>query len=322
MAVYDGDLVVGGDFDFAGGIPAFNVARWDGSGWHAMGAGVGVVESMVEFQGSLYVSVSTGSGGMQRWDGSAWHAVPGGFNNFSMTVWDGKLISGFGDPMAYDGTSWTMLPGWSWEGGTGIFEYLVYEGDLILGGGFKDAAGIPEADGFVRFDGTSWHAMHTANGTVGGTNGAWVHNGELIAAGGVFHPDGTISNWRRLGWAWSDLDSGLAGVNGIPVLFGTGTLAAGCGGKLSLTAARPLSPAMLFVALASAPIPFKGGVLVAFPFSLALSLVTNGSGELVLDSTWPPGVPGGTSVYVQYAVQDPAALAGVSLSNGLQGVTP
>jgi hypothetical protein len=322
LADFNGDLVAGGDFDFAGGVPAFNVARWDGSQWHAMGAGTGVVQSMAEFQGSLYVSVSSGLNGMQRWDGSQWHKVPGGANNFSMTVWDGKLISGFIDPLAFDGNTWTMLPGWSWEGGAGNFLYIVFEDDLIVGGGFQDAAGIPEADGFVRFDGTSWHAMHTANGTVGGTNGAWVHNGELIAAGGVFHPDGTISNWRRLGWAWSDLDSGLAGVNGIPVLFGTGTLAAGCGGKLSLTAARPLSPAMLFVALASAPIPFKGGVLVAFPFSLALSLVTNGSGELVLDSTWPPGVPGGTSVYVQYAVQDPAALAGVSLSNGLQGVTP
>ena len=322
LAVFDGDLIAGGDFDFAGGVPAFNVARWYGSQWHAMGAGTGVIESMAEFEGSLYVSVSTGSGGMQRWDGSQWHAVPGGFNNFSMTVWDGKLISGFADPLAFDGKTWTVLPGWSSQG-SGFLTYVVFEGDLIIGGGFQDAAGIPEADGLVRFDGTAWHAMDTDTGTVAGAMTAgWVHNGELISDGGVFHPDGSFSTWRRLGWAWTDLNSGLAGVSGAPVFFGTGTLAAGCGGQLSLTSARPLSPALLFAALSSAPTPFKGGVLAAFPFFLTVPLATNGGGALLLNYTWPGGVPSWTSLVLQYAIQDPAAVQGVSLSNAIQGLTP
>jgi hypothetical protein len=63
-------------------------------------------------------------------------------------------------------------------------------------------------------------------------------------------------------------------------------------------------------------------LLFAFPISLALTMFTNVSGELVQDSTWPPAVPVGTTVYFQNAVQDPAALAGVSLSNGLHGVYP
>jgi hypothetical protein len=326
LAVFNGDLIAAGDFDFAGGVPAFNIARWDGSQWHAMGAGVGVVFSMAEYQGSLYVSVFTGSDGMQRWDGSAWHAVPGGYNNFSMTVWDGKLISGFLDPMAYDGNTWTMLPGWSWDpngAGVGNFEYVVFQDDLVVCGQFENAAGIPEADGLVRFDGTSWHAMETANGNISSiTSGAWVHKGELITNGGVIHPDGSISIWRRFGWPWSDIGSGLAGASGIPTLAGTGTLAAGCAGTLSLTSAKPSSPALLFVALSSAPIPFKGGVLVANPSLLAVPLITNGSGALTLNYTWPSGVPGGTSLYLQYAVKDLAAPQGVSLSNALTGVTP
>lgn len=326
LAVFDGDLIAAGDFDFAGGVPAFNIARWDGSQWHAMGAGVGVAFSMAEFQGSLYVSVFTGSEGMQRWDGSAWHAVPGGFNNFSMTVWDGKLISGFLDPMAYDGNTWAMLPGWSWDpngAAVGNFEYVVFEDDLIVCGQFENAAGIPEADGLVRFDGTSWQAMATDTATPGPTtSSAWVHEGELITNGGVIHSDGSISIWRRFGWAWSDIGSGLAGESGIPALAGTGTLAAGCAGTLSLTSAKPSSPALLFVALSSAPMPFKGGVLVANPFLLAVPLITDGSGALALNYTWPAGVPGGTSLYLQYAVKDLAALQGVSLSNALEGVTP
>jgi len=326
LAVYNGDLIAAGDFDFAGGVPAFNVARWDGSQWHAMGAGVGVAFSMAEFNGELYVSVFTGTEGMQRWDGSAWHAVPGGFNNFSMTVWNGKLISGFLDPMAYDGNTWTMLPGWSWDpngAGVGNFEYVVFEDDLIVCGQFENAAGIPEADGLVRFDGTSWQAMATANGTPSSiTSSAWVHNGELITNGGVVHPDGLVSNWRRFGWAWSDIGSGLAGASGVPVLAGTGTLAAGCTGTLSLTSAKPSSPALLFVSLSSAPIPFKGGVLAANPFFLTVTLGTNASGALSLGYTWPSGVPAGASLYLQYAVKDPAAVQGVSLSNALKGVTP
>jgi hypothetical protein len=326
LAVYDGDLIAGGQFGLAGGAPAFNIARWDGTQWHAMGAGVGIVFSMAEFEGDLYVSVFSGSGGMQRWDGSAWHAVPGGFNNFSMTVWDGKLISGFLDPWAYDGNTWTMLPGWSWDpngAGVGNFEYVVFEDDLIVCGQFENAAGLPGADGLVRFDGTTWHAMETANGTLDSiTSGAWVHEGELITNGRLFHPDGSISNWRRMGGAWSQLGAGLAGVSGIPQFTGSGTLATGCAGTLSLTSARPSSPAMLFLALASAPIPFKGGVLVAHPFSLTVLLDTDASGALALDYTWPAGVPGGTSFYLQYAIKDPAAVQGVSLSNALTGVTP
>ena len=328
LAVYGGDLIAAGEFGFAGGEPAFNIARWDGTEWHAMGAGVGICFSMAEFEGELYASVFSGSQGMQRWNGTQWNAVSGGFNNFSMTVWDGKLISGFLDPMAYDGKTWTMLPGWSWDpngSGVGNFEYLVFEGDLIVAGQFENAAGLPEADGLVRFDGTSWHSMQTDDGTFDDltlTSGAHVHNGELITNGRVLHPDGSISNWRRMGWAWEDLNSGLAGVNGEPVFFATGTLAAGCGGQLSLTSARPSSPALLFVALSSAPVAFKGGVLAAFPFFLTVPLATNGSGALVLNTTWPAGVPSGTSLFLQYAVQDPAGPFGASLSNAIQGVTP
>ena len=324
QAVFNGDLIAGGNFNLAGGVPVFNVARWDGSQWHAMGAGTGVIESMAEFQGSLYVSVSTGSNGMQRWDGSAWHAVPNGPNNLSMTAWDGKLISGFSDPMAFDGNTWTVLPGWISQPGSGFLNYVVLEGDLIIGGGFQDAGGNPEADGLVRFDGTSWHALVTATGRPGGGMfSGWVHNGELISDGGVFHTGGRFSNWRRFGRSgsgWSSLGSGQTGGRGIPVLAGTGTLAAGGEGTLSLTSAEPFSPALLFVSLDSFPTPSLGGQLMAWPFTHALQLATNASGALKLPYTWPSGMPAGTSVWLQFAVKDPASPHGVSLSNVLKGV--
>jgi hypothetical protein len=122
--------------------------------------------------------------------------------------------------------------------------------------------------------------------------------------------------------AWMDFGTGLAGVNGIPKLAGTGTLTAGSAGSLALTLAKPSAPALLFLSLASHPVPFKGGILVAYPFVLTVTLATNAGGGIVLPFTWPSGVPSGTELYFQIAVQDAAAINGVSMSNGLNGLTP
>ena len=122
--------------------------------------------------------------------------------------------------------------------------------------------------------------------------------------------------------AWTNLGGGLAGVSGVPQLAGTGTLAASSAGSLALTSAKPSAAAVLFVSLASVPSPFKGGVLVAFPPVVTIPLATDGVGALALPFTWPSGVPSATSLYFQYAVQDAAAVKGVSLSNALQAATP
>jgi hypothetical protein len=56
---------------------------------------------------------------------------------------------------------------------------------------------------------------------------------------------------------------------------------------------------------------------------LTLPLVTNGSGGLPLAwASWPGGLPSATSIFMQYAVADAGAPAGVALSNALEGVTP
>ena len=40
LAVHDGNLYVGGRFDSAGTIPAFQIARWDGTAWYALDSGL------------------------------------------------------------------------------------------------------------------------------------------------------------------------------------------------------------------------------------------------------------------------------------------
>jgi hypothetical protein len=123
--------------------------------------------------------------------------------------------------------------------------------------------------------------------------------------------------------AWTDLGSGLTGAGGVPALVGTGTLAPGSSGGLTLSGAAASAAASLFVSLASTPTPFKGGTLVPVPPVLTLPLVTNGSGAIPLAwASWPGGLPAATSIFVQYAIADAGAPAGVALSNALGGVTP
>jgi hypothetical protein len=214
LAVYNGDLIVGGCFTSAGGLPIDSIARWDGSQWHEMPGFVGTVISMAVFQDDLYVSVNSGLVGMQRWDGAQWHAVPGGANNYSMTVWDGRLVSGFSAPVAYDGNIWTPLPGYNPppSNQAPIYAYAVFNGDLILGGGsFETATGVSGTNGLARFDGTSWHALVGDNGAPTFVSGMCVHNGELITNSTIKHPDGTFSHWSRWGPVCTPLPGDING---------------------------------------------------------------------------------------------------------------
>lgn len=162
---------------------------------------------------------------------------------------------------------------------------------------------------------------------------AWVHPGDEVGLRFRFLED-SIGN-GGFGWlideilltgsapqVWSSLGSGLAGGSGVPELEGFGPLTVGSPAKLSLTNAKPSSPAALFFAISSTPAPFKGGLLVPVPPAYMLALTTSTGGSHVLNFGWLPGVPSGTTVEFQYAIVDPAAVNGVALSNAVQGLIP
>jgi len=80
LRVYGGELVVGGSFGRAGGFPGVispNVARWNGAGWLAMGAGADdAAVSLTEHHGELIATgwfMQTGGGPaahLARWSGT------------------------------------------------------------------------------------------------------------------------------------------------------------------------------------------------------------------------------------------------------------
>ena len=91
FTLYDSSLVAGGLFTQAGGVPARDVARWDGKSWHALGDGmrrecpgaacVPRVYALTVYNGDLiaagYFHVAGGQSAphIARWNGSVWQAL-------------------------------------------------------------------------------------------------------------------------------------------------------------------------------------------------------------------------------------------------------
>lgn len=109
LAVYRGDLIVAGFFDFAGGVPAVNLARWDGVRWHAIEGArpAGWFTALEVFGDELIVAGrnrAVAGGGFRpiaKWDGSAWSGIPGtralhGAVIPSMAVFEDRLYFGGG----------------------------------------------------------------------------------------------------------------------------------------------------------------------------------------------------------------------------------
>jgi hypothetical protein len=98
MAVYNGELYVGGAFIDIGGITCNRIARWNGITWNTVGTGVAgsmpTIYSMCVYDGQLYVGGNFQSAGgvpasgIARWNGVQWDSVGSGIYGwpFSMIV--------------------------------------------------------------------------------------------------------------------------------------------------------------------------------------------------------------------------------------------
>ena len=143
LVVLASDVYVGGRFTEAGGETANRMARWGGSGWHALESGGqnGVsswVDVLTVFDGDIYVGGSFFLAGGQaasriaRWDGVQWHALDsGGQIGVNSTV---RAMSVLGD-------------------------------QLYIGGDFTEAGGLAP-NRVASWDGNRWRSLGS-----GGENG-------------------------------------------------------------------------------------------------------------------------------------------------------
>jgi hypothetical protein len=230
----NGDLIAGGTFDSAGGVPALNIARWNGSSWSPIGSGlikrvnalIGLPNGDIVAGGSFTPTGTTTPRAVMKWDGTTWSYMGSELNNlpFAFAVMpNGDLITGgmFSIPGGVK-----MLARWNgtaWENYAGSVLHWVHamavapNGDLIVGGTFTHA-GTPSigARSIARWNGTQWSAMGSGLEMTGGAdvealvvlpNGDIVVGGRFTSAGGV--AVNNIARWN--GSTWSALESGING---------------------------------------------------------------------------------------------------------------
>jgi hypothetical protein len=233
-------LFAGGLFSSAGGVAAKSIAKWDGSGWSALGSGVGgsataQVSALTVFDDgggpALYAGGDfTTAGGatannIAKWKGESWSALGSGFNGsiHALAVFDDG-----GGPALYAAGSFLIAGGISassiarWDGSTwsplgsgivGTVETLRVFDDgggpaLYAGGSFTTAGGLT-VDRIARWDGSSWSPL------AGGGVGSFAvydlavfddGSGDALYAGGSFTTAGgeavnRIAKWDGSGWS-------------------------------------------------------------------------------------------------------------------------
>jgi hypothetical protein len=114
-------LYVGGEFCSAGGIPAENIARWNGSSWSPLadGTSYAVFALWVFDDGSGPALYSSGSpqlpdggiaSGVGKWDGLVWSALGAGITSTEFTADMTSFDDGLG-PALYVGGDFSMAGG-------------------------------------------------------------------------------------------------------------------------------------------------------------------------------------------------------------------
>jgi hypothetical protein len=224
----DGSIYAAGQLEEAGGLPANNIARWDGARWHALGAGVqGEIAAIaVGDDGAVYVGGRFGqagdaiANGIAVWRDGAWSAVGDGSgprrDEFESDITalafsDGVLYAGGGfDHMdgvaahniaAWDGSQWRALGSgigqalWDDSGleGGEVMAILPAADGVYVGGSFThalDAGGMLEVNHVARWDGARWQALGAG---VDGEQTSWTPISSLALLDGDLYVAGEFA---------------------------------------------------------------------------------------------------------------------------------
>ncbi len=205
LAYVGTNLYVGGYFSAAGQTLANSIAQWDGSRWHALGAGLlggagsvgggygsgtpvlGAVWAIAVSGSKLYVGGTFQTAGDQyangvaRWDGASWRALGDG------------ILNGVQDKNGL---------------GASVYSLLVVGNDLYVGGNFAQAGGIA-SPGVAKWNGTNWSSIGGGIPNVTSVRAlAW--DGQKLYVGGQFQIVGSQSVAAWDGTKWLPMALGLS----------------------------------------------------------------------------------------------------------------
>jgi hypothetical protein len=183
MIVYQDQLIVGGDFSEADGLPVNNIAAWNGIEWSDLGAGItggnypGVL-ALAIYNDTLVVG------------GQFMNAGGVSVNNIAFFDGNTRLWSS-PDIGLYGGSN------------VGVAALETYNDNLVAAGIFTNAGTI-SVNNIASWDGSEWNAM--GSGIQGDIDWHWVYdlavwNNELIV-GGHFNtaggkPCNSIAKWTK-----------------------------------------------------------------------------------------------------------------------------
>ncbi|MBK8553145.1 MAG: hypothetical protein IPL53_19630 [Ignavibacteria bacterium] len=186
LTVYNGELIAGGQFTSAGGVPANYIAKWNGYSWSPLGSGTNAeVDALTVFNGKLiaggrFTSRRSDVNFIAQWDGTNWNDDLGGVGSIvaALTVYNNRIVAG-GYFVEADGTPAHLT---------------VLNNELYAGGLFETAGGIT-ANGIAKWNGTTWSDL---NGGLyyGGSNAygafAVTNYANKVIAGGLFTTAGGV----------------------------------------------------------------------------------------------------------------------------------
>jgi hypothetical protein len=247
---FQGDLIAGGFFDAAGGVPSPRIARWDGQQWHALGGGrPGAVEAMAVYNGELIAGGSFVNGdAVARWDGEAWRELGAGVDQTvrALIVCQNHLFAGgffqnAGGLSAsriarWDGSSWIAMGAGITNtsfGGGYVDDLAVFNGEVISGGFFDHAGGLPSVN-FARWTDSAapWVSQHPASQIVPALGTL------ILTATPASGYSGFTFQWRRNSQALTN-GSGGASPGGGSVAGASGTATGGASVTLSISGIQP-----------------------------------------------------------------------------------
>lgn len=193
ILVWQRDVYVAGVFRHASGVPATNVARWDGTNWHSVGAGVGSQGGRIFslathgarlFAAGMFINAGeTAVTNIAQWEGKTWSPVGGGVRGGQEYFTDGKVVSGIVESLA------------------------VWRGLLFAGGSFTHAGEL-DVRNLAEWPGRQWANRHLPPCTSSGTAGLSVsteamffnhqrRTGKQLAGGGAMERPDVDRAWSR-----------------------------------------------------------------------------------------------------------------------------
>ncbi len=242
--VFNGNLIIAGDFTTSGGITVNHIAEWNGTNWVSLGNGMdSSVFALTIFNGELIAGGKFSTAGgvscnrIALWNGTNWSALGLGANStvLALAVYSGSLRAG-GIFTNVSGVSASHIARWdgiSWFAmGLGandnVISMSLYGADLILGGKFTNAGGLPNHR-ITRYNTTGLYLPLGSGIDSGSVLALSVYNGLLIVGGDYTSigsiPVNYLASWD--GTNWNTVGSGMNGTVRSLGLFNGNLIAGG-----------------------------------------------------------------------------------------------